>query len=159
LATDWDLKNVRFLGQVPYADLPAIYDQCDILVNASRADNFPGSLLEAAAAGLAVVSTDAGGIPHIFEHEVSALLVTPGDWVDLASAILRILNEQGLGLRLTKAALAECGRCDWQQVRQSLYRAYGFSYEGAESSDSNHILGGELAPGENKENANAPVAG
>ncbi len=126
LATNWELRNVHFLGYVPYAELPAIYEQCDILLNASRADNFPGSLVEAAAAGLVVVSTGVGGIPYIFEDGESALLVEPGDWNALAGAILRVLEEPGLALRLARAALEQCRGYDWKNVRPLLYKAYGF---------------------------------
>ena len=52
LVSDWHLQNVRFLGHVSHSDLGGIYDQCDILLNASFVDNFPGSLLEASGAGL-----------------------------------------------------------------------------------------------------------
>jgi glycosyltransferase involved in cell wall biosynthesis len=145
LVTSWDLKNVGFLGHVPYRDLPLIYDECDILLNASRADNFPGSLIEAAAAGLAVVSTGVGGIPYIFESGASALLVEPGDWAGLASANLRILDEPGLGLRISRLALEQCQQCDWKSVRLSLYRAYGFD---ATSPESSNNLQEEWAPGE-----------
>jgi glycosyltransferase involved in cell wall biosynthesis len=138
LAARWDLKHVRFLGQVPYQSLSAFYDQCDILLNASLADNFPGSLLEAAAAGLVVISSNVGGIPFIFEHGTNSLLVAPGDSEGLASAALRVLGEPGLGLRLTRNALERCRCCDWKQVRKALYHAYGFDLrrDPNESSDS-----------------------
>ena len=55
LVSAWDLKNVRFLGEVAHKDLAAVYGECDIYVNASLVDNFPGALLEASAAGLVVV--------------------------------------------------------------------------------------------------------
>jgi glycosyltransferase involved in cell wall biosynthesis len=138
LAGRWDLKNVRFLGHVPYQNLSSVYDQCDILLNASRADNFPGSLLEAAAAGLVVISSSVGGIPYIFEHGTNSLLVAPGDSEGLASAALRVLEEPGLGFRLTRNALERCRCCDWKQVRKALYRAYGFDLcpDAGESRDS-----------------------
>ena len=69
---------MRFLGYVDRQKLPAIYSECDILLNASRVDNFPGSLLDASAAGLAVVSTNAGGIPFIYTDGENALLVEVG---------------------------------------------------------------------------------
>lgn len=128
LVCGWNLKNVRFLGYVPHADLPAIYDQCDILLNASRADNFPGSLVEAAAAGLVVISTGVGGIPYIFENRKSALLVEPGDWAGLASAVLEALETPELAQRLAHEAFQQCRQYDWNNVRQLLYRVYGFEF-------------------------------
>jgi glycosyltransferase involved in cell wall biosynthesis len=126
LAAALRLNNVRFLGYVPQPELPAVYAQCDILVNASRADNFPGSLVEAAASGLVVISTAVGGIPYIFENGKSALLVDAGDWRGLAAAVLRVLDDPGLALRLSREALRQCRQYDWQNIRASLYPIYGF---------------------------------
>ena len=120
-----NLNHVVFAGYVPTHDLPALYDACDILLNASLADNFPASLVEGAAAGLAVVSTGVGGIPYIFEHNDSALLVPPGDWRALAASVLRVLDEPGLGTRLATQALQQCRQYDWINVRSALYATYG----------------------------------
>lgn len=128
LVSGWDLKNVRFLGYVPHAELPAIYDQCDILLNASRADNFPGSLVEAAAAGLVVVSTGVGGIPYIFQNGQNALLVEPGDWAAMASAVFQALETPGLAQRLAREAFQRCRQYDWNHVRRLLYGVYGFKF-------------------------------
>lgn len=123
----WNLKNVEFLGHVPHAQLPGLYEQCDILLNASRVDNFPGSLLEASAAGLVVVSTGAGGIPFVYEHGKTALLVEPGDWQALANAALDVLNHSSLGRDLAAAGAALAGQYSWAEVRARLYGVYGFS--------------------------------
>src|SRR5438552_3505553 len=66
LVREWHLANVEFLGYVDHNSLPGIYDQCDILLNGSSVDNFPGSLMEASAAGLVGVWTNAGGIGLIY---------------------------------------------------------------------------------------------
>lgn len=133
LANEWGLKNVQFLGHVAHDDLPAIYDQCDILVNASRVDNFPAALLEASAAGLVVVSTCAGGIPFIYQHEKNALLVEPGDWQGLAQAIERVLQFPSTALHLAAEAEVLARRCEWREVRRSLYEVYGISQKEAVS--------------------------
>lgn len=127
LVSTWNLRNVRFMGHVAHDDLAAVYDQCDILLNASRVDNFPGALLEASAAGLAVVSTGAGGIPFIYRDGKNALLVQPGDWLGLAGAVEKLLQSPSLGIALTAEAAIVARSCDWNEVRLSLYGAYGFS--------------------------------
>jgi len=126
LSADWNLRNVRFLGHVAHQDLPAVYDQCDIYLNASRVDNFPGALLEASAAGLVMVSTAAGGIPFIYEHEKTALLVEPGNWQELAAAVRKVLQNPSLALKMTTAGALLAHACDWREVREPLYQAYGF---------------------------------
>jgi glycosyltransferase involved in cell wall biosynthesis len=126
LVAGWGLKNVRFLGHVAHQDLPAIYDQCDILLNGSRIDNFPGALVEGTAAGMVVVSTDAGGIPYIYAHEKTALLVKPGDWLALAQAVIKVLKTPSLALNLTTQAVPMVREFEWAEVRRELYRVYGF---------------------------------
>ena len=119
------LKNVRFLGHVNHADLPDIYNQCDILLNASRSDNSPVSLLEASVAGLAIVSTRVGGITDIYKDGGNALLVDAGDWVSMAKAVDRLLQSQSLALTVAANAAADVACiCDWQAVRILLYKAY-----------------------------------
>jgi len=134
LAAEWKLEGVRFLGQIPHDKLPGILDQCDIFVNASRVDNFPGALLEASAAGLAVVSTAPGGIPYIYRNLETALLVEPGDWRGLAAAVLKVLNHPSLGMQMTRAAIDLIRTCEWTQVRKSLYAAYGFRVDEYEAN-------------------------
>jgi glycosyltransferase involved in cell wall biosynthesis len=114
---------------VDHKTLPGIYDQCDILLNASRVDNFPGSLLEASASGLAVVSTNAGGIPALYENGKNALLVEVGDWQALASEAMCAIQNPALSCRLVSAGLELCQRCEWRNVRRTLYRIYGFEFE------------------------------
>ena len=126
LVAAWNLQNVRFLGYVAHGDLGAIYDQCDILLNASFVDNFPGALLEASGAGLVVVSTAAGGIPFMFEHGKNALLVEPGDGDALALAVRSVLQSPSLGAALTGNAANLAQRSQWPEVRKSIYSAYGF---------------------------------
>jgi phenylacetate-CoA ligase len=126
LVAEWNLRNVQFLGYVPQEELPQVYDRCDILINASRADNFPGSLVEAAAAGLVVISTAVGGIPYIFESGKSAILVKAGDWAGLAAGVLSVLEDATLAEQLSTEALQKCQAYDWKHVRRVLYPIYGF---------------------------------
>ena len=125
LVSAWGLANVRFLGEVAHEDLPAIYDHCDIYLNGSLVDNFPGALLEASAAGLVVVSTRAGGIPFLYEHARTAWLVEPGDWHGLANAVEEVLESPSVALEMTKAALTIVRACRWAEVRKRLYHSYG----------------------------------
>jgi glycosyltransferase involved in cell wall biosynthesis len=125
LVSEWKLEDVHFLGYLNHQDLANLYDQCDILLNGSRVDNFPGSLIEASAAGLVVVSTKAGGIPYMYENEKNALLVEVGDWSALASQVMRVLRDQDLAANLAAAGVQLSQQCEWQNVRRPLYSAYG----------------------------------
>jgi glycosyltransferase involved in cell wall biosynthesis len=125
LARSLQLKQVEFLGGVAQREMPALYDRADVYLNSPRIDNMPNSVLEAFAAGLPVVTSDAGGIPYIARDEETALMVPAGDPERLARAALRMLDEPGLAQRLTRAAREECeGRYTWEAVRGEWERCY-----------------------------------
>ena len=125
LVAEEKIDGVDFIGAVPHDDVAAWFDRADILVNSSREDNMPLSLIEAFAAGLAVVTTRAGGIPHIVQHERNGLLVPVDQPAALAAAVLRILEDRALARRLTEQARADClERYSWPAARlrwSSLY--------------------------------------
>lgn len=124
LASELQLREARFLGRLTHAELAVVYEQCDILINASRIDNFPGALIEASGAGLLVVSTNAGGIPSIYTHEESALLVEVGDWRSLAEQVVRAVENGEWAARVVRGALEMVRSCAWSEVRRPLYAAY-----------------------------------
>jgi glycosyltransferase involved in cell wall biosynthesis len=80
--------------------LPAI----DVLVHASRSEGLPNAVLEAAAAGRAIVASDVGGTPEIITDGLSGLLVPPDDRAALVAAIDRVLEDAELRARLGAAA-------------------------------------------------------
>jgi glycosyltransferase involved in cell wall biosynthesis len=70
----------------------------------SYAEGMPMALLEAMSWGLPVIATPVGGIPQVVEHEVSGLLIAPGDIEDCAAQIERLLTDPSLRERLGSAA-------------------------------------------------------
>lgn len=63
-------------------------------------DALPTVLLESMGCGCPCVSTSISGVPEILEHEVSGMLVDPGNVEALTWAIRRVLDEPGLARRL-----------------------------------------------------------
>lgn len=113
------LRQVRFLGSLDPDDMAQAYDDAEIYLNAPNIDNMPNSVVEAFAAGLPVVSTDAGGIPWILEHSVDGLLVPVGDDAALATAAMRLLREPGLATTLSTAGRRRAEQeFSWPAVRE-----------------------------------------
>lgn len=74
-------------------DLPAVYGDLDVVVNASRNEGTPVALIEALAAGRPVVATAVGGTPDLLEDGAHGLLVPAQDEAALAAAIEAALDE------------------------------------------------------------------
>jgi L-malate glycosyltransferase len=125
LAGELGLRGVTFVGRVRPEEMPALYDRADVYLNSPDIDNMPNSVIEAYAAGLPVVSTDAGGIPFIVDSGRTGLLVPRNDHEGLAAAALRVLREPGLAARLADAGRAEVeGKYTWAAVRPEWERLY-----------------------------------
>ena len=92
----------------------ALFDDHDLFLNTSRVDNRPVSVVEAAACGLVVVSTDVGALADLVQDGRSALLVAPGDTAAMADAVGRVLADPALARRLSVGgrAVAEQGTPD-----------------------------------------------
>lgn len=117
-------KSVRFTGRVDAADMPALYSGARVALNPSRVDNMPNSVLEALAAGVPVVSTRVGGVPYIVEHDKTALLVEAGDVTGMAEAIVRILTDPALAVRLRAAGIEAAQRYTWPKIKPVLFSVY-----------------------------------
>lgn len=95
-------SRVALVGQVP--DARRLYGAFDIAVHASDAEGLPNAVLEAAAAGRAIVATAAGGTGEIVLDGQTGLLVPVGDRVALAAGIVRLARDPDLRARLGAAA-------------------------------------------------------
>jgi glycosyltransferase involved in cell wall biosynthesis len=124
LARELALRNVEFKGRIAPGEMPRLADAADIYLNASNVDNMPLSILEAFAAGLPVVTTNAGGIPYVVEHERTGLLVERGDHGALAASAIRLLEDEELAARLARGARAECDQYKWAAVRGQWLQFY-----------------------------------
>ena len=116
--------QVHFAGRLDNARIADLCRSATVLVNPSRVDNMPNSVLEALASGVPVVSTDVGGVPYIVEHGRSALLVPPADAAAMAAAILRLLREPALAAALADNGRAAVRRYEWAAVYPQLRALY-----------------------------------
>ena len=124
LAAELGLKGVEFVGAVPPDRMPELYDRADIFVNSSLVDNMPLSLIEAFACGLAVVSSNAGGIPSLVTGGETGLLSPCGDYEALAANVVSLLEDPRLASDLINRARAACRQYTWAATRGSWLKIY-----------------------------------
>jgi glycosyltransferase involved in cell wall biosynthesis len=115
---------VSFRGRLDRGQMAELYRSASVVINPSRVDNMPNSVLEAMATGAVVVSTDVGGVPFIVRDGVTGLLVAPGDPAAMAGKVLRVLRDPRLANRLRDAALADIQQYTWAKVRQQWADVY-----------------------------------
>lgn len=94
--------NIIFLGFVHQPAL--VYRVLDLYVLSSLDEGIPLSLLEAMAAGVAVVATAVGGVPDVIENGVNGRLVAAADVDALAAAMCQALHHPDQSRRLAQQA-------------------------------------------------------
>ena len=80
--------------------------------------------MEAAALGIAIVSTKVGIMNEAFTDEEDCLLVPTHDPVSLADALIRMANDPDLRRRLSKCAFQRSVQFDIDRVIKSLEKLY-----------------------------------
>jgi colanic acid/amylovoran biosynthesis glycosyltransferase len=122
-------EDVLLTGALGQNRVMDYYRKADLFVLPSFAEGVPVVLMEAMALQIPVISTRITGIPELIEHEKTGLLVTPGNSVELADAIVRIFENESLGSRLgaeaRKAVLDGFNQNENNQYLRRLFEKYG----------------------------------
>ncbi|MEJ7576976.1 MAG: glycosyltransferase family 4 protein [Pyrinomonadaceae bacterium] len=124
LARELHLRHTTFIGGVAFDKMPQMYDSADIYLTATDLDNMPSSIVECLAAGLPVVTTDAGGIPYIVTHEETCLMIPRNDHNRMAEAAIRLLEDQELASRIAHSAREHCRKFSWATVQSEWLNLY-----------------------------------
>lgn len=92
--------QVQFLGHHPH--VPGLLMGHQLAVLSSHYEGMPLSLVEAMAAGCAVVGSDVPGIHELLRHGKDGLLVPPADPAALATAIAELLHDPGRAAHIAR---------------------------------------------------------
>jgi glycosyltransferase involved in cell wall biosynthesis len=102
---------VRFRGWLRDQQLLQALSDADVLVLPSWAEGLPNAMIEAMAAGLAVVVTGVGAIPELITNRHTGLLVEPRNTDELTRALDEIIVDgelrESLGRQAYRAAVRE----------------------------------------------------
>jgi glycosyltransferase involved in cell wall biosynthesis len=94
-------ERVHVLG--PRKDVPALMHAIDVFAMPSIWEGFGLVLLEAMAAGRAIVASRVATIPEVVVDGETGLLVPPGEPLALAEALAQLADQPALGGRLGEA--------------------------------------------------------
>jgi glycosyltransferase involved in cell wall biosynthesis len=110
---------VRALAAADVVVVPSVVDR------AGNVDGLPNTLLEAMAAGRAIVASRVAGIPDVIADGENGLLVPPGDVAALRAALTRLAADDALRARLGAAARASAlKRHGWDRTARRFEECY-----------------------------------
>lgn len=94
LFTPEALRNVSYLGGVPYEEVRAHIAKASVCVFPTFAEALPVSWLEAMAMQKAIVASNIGWGPEVITTQKEGILVHPKDHEEYANAILDVLDNE-----------------------------------------------------------------
>lgn len=114
--------SVKFLGQIPNEQIFEIYQKSKIYVFPSKVENFPVVLLEAMAAGCAVITSTADGCVEVVGD--AAIKVDKGSADSLRRELLSLMNNQQEINRLGRLGHNRVNNFAWSVVTNSFVEMF-----------------------------------
>jgi len=123
LVKDNGLENkVIFTGS--RNDIENILKASDLFVFPSRSEGVGAALIEARAAGLACVATNAGGIPEVIENGVNGFLFEREDVTELSEKIMTVLSDSKLKAQFIETGLRELDKYSIETYVNNVFSHY-----------------------------------
>jgi phosphatidylinositol alpha-mannosyltransferase len=120
-------EKVHFIGAVKSEDLPKYYCSADLYCSPALGGETLGIvLLEAMACGIPVVASDIPGYDETVTHLNDGILFPPGDSQKLATAIIDVLSNHNLRIKLINNALQKVKNYAWPVIAR---RTLDYYYE------------------------------
>jgi glycosyltransferase involved in cell wall biosynthesis len=121
---EWSKRpGITWLGHID--DIASLWRRCHFAILPSHREGLPGSLMEAAACGRALIATDAPGCREIAIPDKTGLLVPIEDPTALAAAIVKLATSPDLRARYGKAARElVVGKLSAKIIGDSIVRLY-----------------------------------
>src|SRR3989344_1919018 len=113
--------RVKFLGFLPYKDIPKYLSVCDIFIRPSRSEGFGNSFIEAMAASLPVIATPVGGIPDFVDDKETGFFASPDNPQSIKVAVMTLLNDKTLRDNIVqKAQNRVLGGYSWDRIANQM---------------------------------------
>jgi len=132
------INSVFMVGKLPKEKVAQLMAAADVFVLPSKMESFGLSLLEASAAGVPVVCSNAGGVPEVFQDGFNALLYPPGDDNAMAKAIICLIQDRELAKTISANAVETASRFTWEMAAERTLRVYEEVLQENASSCSHH---------------------
>lgn len=116
-------KNIHFVGFIPQEKLKAYFINYDIYLFPSLVEGCASSGMEAMAAGMPVIATEASGLPIIDKQ--NGILIQPQNVISIVEAILLLKNNDKLREKIGKNAYELIKHnYSWENYAQNVYTIY-----------------------------------
>lgn len=116
--------RVHFLGTVNHSRALSLFAGADAFVLASRHEPQGIVLLEAMAAGTAVVAARVGGVPELVNDQDNGMLFEGGSSASLGRVLQEVLANRALRTRIIENGRRDASKFDWARITDHYDAAY-----------------------------------
>jgi glycosyltransferase involved in cell wall biosynthesis len=117
-------SRIRILTDYQRSDVRKLCTSGPILVLPSTREGAPSVILEAFASGAPVIATDVGGIRELITHGKTGLVVPPGNTIELANAMMKLMIDTKLQRDFSAEALQSVRAFDWMRIGKMVEGVY-----------------------------------
>jgi glycosyltransferase involved in cell wall biosynthesis len=117
-------NSVFMVGGLAKEKVAQLMVAADVFALPSKMESFGLALLEASAAGVPVVCSNAGGVPEVFQDGFNALLYPPGDDNAMAKAIICLIQDRKLAKTISANVVGTASRFTWEMAAERTLRVY-----------------------------------
>ena len=114
----------EILGNINYQDLPALYYLSDITAIPSLSEPFGMVALESMSMGTPVIASNTGGLKEIITDHFNGILITPGDYKELADAIIELIKNTQLHESISKSSYHTAERYSFNNIVKKIIAFY-----------------------------------
>ena len=119
-------SDVKLLGHVPDADLPALYSAAEALAYPSLYEGFGLPVLEAMACGTPVICSNVSSLPEVAGE--AAIQIPPTAIREWSQALERINSDAALRADLRERGIQQVARFTWEATARQTYAIYQEAY-------------------------------
>ena len=121
-------ERVKFMGMIPYTELPRYLASADVFVSASVTEVHPLSVIEAMASGLPVVGIQSPGVGDTVEDGVTGYLAPEEDLAVYTAKISRIITDQDARIRMSTKAREVSSNYSIENTTKAMIDRYQMLY-------------------------------
>jgi glycosyltransferase involved in cell wall biosynthesis len=115
-------EDVKFIGYLPYNEIPAIFNLATLMVFPSLFEGFGIPVIEAMAVGLPVVCSNKASLPEVAGD--AAVLFEPTEPEDIAEKIVRVSEDRQLREKLIAKGFERAEFFTWEKIARETLAIY-----------------------------------
>jgi len=129
IANDIGVKNINFIGQVNYSDVPNLLNKSDILLLPSSAKNIKSrnytsamKLFEYMSIGKPIIASNIPSNTEILENNLNCLLFEPDNPKSMVEKINTLINDKELNKKITKNSSKLAIKYSWTERSKKMIK-------------------------------------